>query len=201
MTQIRWVQLALLIAVATCQDDDREAQAQKALADSLTDAMAMLEHGSEAAKEQAAGMIASLAVETTISQPYHPLTFRNACVRAGVVNQLSKLLGTADSSVRAQGLTLAALEAIATDDPTTDVDNGHALVVCQSSWLGGRRWDGGFWVDLHLGHFVVNVRLRVNDNPVVQRIVVGCLRASFTFLSARALLHGRHKIQKRRRRS
>ena len=47
-------------------------------------------------------MIASAVfetVETTISQPFHPVTFRNACVRAGVVSELVQvLLGGPESS-------------------------------------------------------------------------------------------------------
>ena len=115
-----------------------EAQAQQALADSLTDAMAMLKHGSASAKEQAAMGVAQLAVETTISQPFHPVTFRNACVRMGVVEELARLLAASPPSVtvRAQLHALAALEAIATDDPSTDLDNGHALAVCSANAVG-----------------------------------------------------------------
>ena len=72
--------------------DDHEARAQQSLADMIQDAIAMLKHGSVSAKEQAAGGIAQMAVETTISQPFHPLTFRNACVKAGMIDQLVLLL-------------------------------------------------------------------------------------------------------------
>ncbi|KOO26351.1 hypothetical protein Ctob_012494 [Chrysochromulina tobinii] len=95
--------------------DDHEARAQQSLADMIQDAIAMLKHGSLSAKEQAAGGIAQMAVETTISQPFHPLTFRNACVKAGVIDQLVLLLA-----------------AIATDDPSTELDNGHALAACNA---------------------------------------------------------------------
>ncbi len=67
-----------------------ELDAQKALADTLHDAMAMLRHGSASAKENAAEQIAELAVETTISQPFHPVTFRNAAVKAGIVYELGQ---------------------------------------------------------------------------------------------------------------
>ena len=55
--------------------------------------------------------------------------FRNACVRAGLLPELVGLLsGAASGAVPA----LAALEAIATDDPNTDLDNGHALATCEA---------------------------------------------------------------------
>jgi len=112
----------------------REAAAQKALTDSLTDALAMLRHGSARAKELAAANIANMAIETTISQPFHPVTFRNACVRAGIVGELVQVLRGAPEHATPQGQAhaLAALEAIATDDPTTELDNGHALAACEA---------------------------------------------------------------------
>ena len=54
-----------------------EARAQKALSDSLTDALAMLKHGSARAKESAAAGIAQLAIETTMCAA-HPAA---ACLR------------------------------------------------------------------------------------------------------------------------
>ena len=112
--------------------EEHEKRAQQALTDSLTDAIAMLRHGSATAKEQAAAGVAQMAVETTLSQPFHPVTFRNACVRSGVVEELSGLLSTKESTPGAKLHALAALEAIATDDPSTDLDNGHALAVCNA---------------------------------------------------------------------
>ena len=131
----RALPLLLLSVYAAAQDrtpeDEQEARAQQALADSLTDAMAMMEHGSDSAKESAALGIAQMAVETTISQPFHPVTFRNACVKAGVIERLIKLLDPVSGSTpAAQNHALNALEAIATDDPTTDLDNGHAQRIC-----------------------------------------------------------------------
>ena len=141
--------LAFIAALAGAQDvartneDQRaaaeaaaahEAAAQKALTDSLTDALAMLRHGSPRAKEMAASGIAQMAIETTVSQPFHPVTFRNACVRAGIVNELVKVLEGSPEHATPQGQAhaLAALEAIATDDPSTELDNGHALAVCDA---------------------------------------------------------------------
>jgi len=111
-----------------------ELRAQQALADSLADAMALLQHGSDRSKEGAAQEIAQMAVATTISQPFHPVTFRNACVKAGIVEQLVKLLNHVPqpATPTAQRFALEALEAIATDDPTTDLDNGHAMAVCKA---------------------------------------------------------------------
>merc|ERR1719399_1365813 len=90
----------------------------------------MLKHGSSRAKESAAAGIAHMAVETTISQPFHPVTFRNACVRAGLVKVLKG--APEDSTPQGQAHALAALEAIATDDPSTELDNGHALAACDA---------------------------------------------------------------------
>jgi hypothetical protein len=112
----------------------REAAAQKALTDSLTDALALLRHGSARSKEMAAANIANMAIETTISQPFHPVTFRNACVRAGILDELVEILRGAPESATMQGQVhaLAALESIATDDPNTELDNGHALAACEA---------------------------------------------------------------------
>lgn len=113
---------------------EHEARAQQALTDSLTDGLAMLRHGSASARESAAAGIAQLAIETTISQPYHPVTFRNACVRAGILEELVRLF--TDSAEKSTPLSkfhaLRALEAIATDDPSTELDNGHALAACEA---------------------------------------------------------------------
>ena len=79
--------LLLLLPLALAQTPEEaaahEANAQKQLADMLTDSLAMLRHGSAASVESAAEGIAALAVETTVSQPFHPITFRNAALKAG----------------------------------------------------------------------------------------------------------------------
>ena len=76
-----------------------------------------------------------MAIETTISQPFHPVTFHNA-VRAGILPELVALLKTPYSTSTAGGggplHALRALEAIATDDPNTELDNGHALATCEA---------------------------------------------------------------------
>ena len=128
---------ALACAAAQSSAEEHEERAQQALADSLTDANAMMEHGSDSAKESAAQGVAQMAVETTISQPYHPVTFRNACVKAGTVQRLIQLIDPAGGATpTAQKHALNALEAIATDDPTTDLDNGHARKICEMGACG-----------------------------------------------------------------
>ena len=105
--------VAVLCACAAAQsaEEEHEARAQQALADSLTDANAMMEHGSDSAKESAAQGVAQMAVETTISQPYHPTTFRNACVKAGTVERLISLIDPATgATANAQRHALSALE-------------------------------------------------------------------------------------------
>ena len=57
-----------------------------------------------------------MAIATTITQPYHPVTFRNAAVKAGIVDELVALLSEPTSTPRAQMNALAALEAA--DRPT-----------------------------------------------------------------------------------
>ena len=138
---MRVINLAFLLSVvfSRAQEprdaaEEHEARAQQQLRDIVQDAIAMLKHGSASAKEQAAGGIANLAIETTVSQPFHPVTFRNACVKAGVVDELVRLLEADEASATAQSRfhALNALQAIATDDPSTELDNGHALAACKA---------------------------------------------------------------------
>ena len=109
---------AVVVALCACAaaqsaEEEHEARAQQALADSLTDANAMMEHGSDSAKESAAQGVAQMAVETTITQPYHPTTFRNACVKAGTVERLISLIDPATgATINAQRHALSALEVL-----------------------------------------------------------------------------------------
>jgi len=118
--------------------DENEAFAMQQLSDMLADAAALLSNGSARSKESAAEGIARMALMTTISQPFHPVTFRNAAVKAGIVELLVGLLaaptpgGAPAATPAAQAHALAALEAIATDDPSTDLDNDHARYVCSA---------------------------------------------------------------------
>ena len=95
--------------------------------------------------------VALLALESTITQggrsswlsAVHPVAFRKACVAGSsrsaggsgsVVEALADLVRGASGEIEAEaetlGLTLQAIEAIAIDDPSTDVDNDHALAIC-----------------------------------------------------------------------
>ena len=162
-TPHKCARLLLLLPLALAQTPEEaaahEANAQKQLADMLTDSLAMLRHGSAASVESAAEGIAALAVETTVSQPFHPITFRNAALKAGVVDELTRLLVDAHdgkASTRAMHFSLLALEAIATDDPSTDLDNGHALAVCKA------------------GAVAPVVTLLRHDDEMVQVAAAGC---------------------------
>ena len=119
---------AVVVALCACAaaqspEEEHEARAQQALADSLTDANAMMEHGSDSAKESAAQGVAQMAVETTITQPYHPTTFRNACVKAGTVERLISLIDPATgATINAQRHALSALEVL---PPSTHTHTTH----------------------------------------------------------------------------
>ena len=121
------------------------------LQEELTDALALMRHGSPGAVAAAATRVAALAADATL-----PATFRHACIKAGVVQQLVHLLGEsegggegrrADGKERRAGearpsestsaeAALMALASIATDDPTTEADNGFALAVCAADTYG-----------------------------------------------------------------
>ena len=141
--QLLPVLMLLQLATCTAQEpgpdtngdgvvDEHEARAQQELNDSLADAAALLSSGSARSKENAAEGIARMAIATTISQPFHPVTYRNAAVKAGIVERLIALLADPAMSLPAQRHALVALEAIATDDPSTDLDNNHARYVCDA---------------------------------------------------------------------
>ena len=125
MSRVRAAVVVALCACAAAQsaEEEHEARAQQALADSLTDANAMMEHGSDSAKESAAQGVAQMAVETTITQPYHPTTFRNACVKAGTVERLISLIDPATgATINAQRHALSALEVL---PPSTHTHTTH----------------------------------------------------------------------------
>ena len=87
----------------------------------LTDVLALMQHGSPGAVAAAATRVAAMAADATL-----PATFRHACLKAGVVQELVRLLGESEGAEAA----LMALANIATDDPATEADNGFALAVC-----------------------------------------------------------------------
>ena len=88
-----------------------------------------------------------LALESTIAgggrtswlSGVHPAAFRRACVagasrsakgKGSIVEALARLLGDESADPETRALTLQAIEAIAIDDPSTDVDNDHTLALC-----------------------------------------------------------------------
>lgn len=104
-------------------------------------------HGSDVAATRAAlSDVALMALESTLTSgalgrssllsAVHPVAFRKACVTArdggSVVQAIAGVLASADarSDDETTALALQSLEALATDDPTTDVDNDHALAIC-----------------------------------------------------------------------
>jgi hypothetical protein len=103
----------------------REAMAQQMLVDMLRDVSAMLDHGSPTAKEAAVARLLQMAVETSSGSMFHPTTFRNAAIRSGVVPKIIALM--AAGSDHAKYLGAGALQALALDDPTTTLDNGHQV--------------------------------------------------------------------------
>jgi hypothetical protein len=119
----------------------------------LREQIELLQHGNTEARHRTLQEIALLAVETTLTDDaltrrvgskrhswlsaINPIAFRRACVagarRSGrgdgsVVESIATLVDNHSEATRF--LALQALEAIAADDPTTDVDNDHALAIC-----------------------------------------------------------------------
>lgn len=124
-------------------------QYESELSRELRDWIALLRHGSGAAQERTLGMIAQLALETSAPPSVyrlhtswlanvHPVTFRKACLAGSarsargtgsIVEAVVTLL--ADSPLESmRALALQALQALATDDPSTDSDNDLALAIC-----------------------------------------------------------------------
>lgn len=103
----------------------REAMAQQMLTDMLRDVSAMLDHGSPTAKEAAVARLLQMAVQSSAGSMFHPTTFRNGAIRSGVVPKIVKLMQL--GSDHAKYLGAGALQALALDDPTTTLDNGHQV--------------------------------------------------------------------------
>ena len=128
---------------------------QQKLRDLLAEKLAILRGRNLPAVHAALDEISMLALESTIAgdgrsswlSGVHPVAFRRACVanaaRSGggsgsVVEALCALLGAErrpSVDVETQALALQALEAIALDDPTTDVDNDHQLAIAATGVL------------------------------------------------------------------
>ncbi|KAG8470085.1 hypothetical protein KFE25_008506 [Diacronema lutheri] len=107
----------------------REAMAQQMLSDMLRDVSAMLDHGSPTAKEAAVARLLQMAVQSSSGSMFHPTTFRNAAIRSGVVPKIIKLMAAGNDHAKYLGA--GALQALALDDPTTTLDNGHQAAICQ----------------------------------------------------------------------
>lgn len=122
---------------------------QHKLAKFLSERVAILHANEPFALRAALSEIALMAVESTITTAdrsswlsgVHPVAFRKACVtgsarsangKGSVVEALAELVKGSTSEADT-ALALQALEAIALDDPTTDVDNDHALAICATS--------------------------------------------------------------------
>lgn len=103
----------------------REAMAQQMLSDMLRDVSAMLDHGSPTAKEAAVARLLQMAVQSSSGSMFHPTTFRNAAIRSGVVPKIIKLMAAGNDHAKYLGA--GALQALALDDPTTTLDNGHQV--------------------------------------------------------------------------
>jgi hypothetical protein len=114
---------------ATARNDPevsrREAMAQQMLADMLRDVSAMLDHGSPTAKEAAIARLLQMALQSSSGSMFHPTTFRNAAIRSGLVPKIISLMVA--GSDHAKYLGAGALQALALDDPTTTLDNGHQV--------------------------------------------------------------------------
>jgi len=117
--------MPLLLALSTAHEDELAAN----LADRLKDHLAFVQHGSKGSIERATLDIFRLAVEST-SSGGQPIAFRHACFSMGIVDVLVDLIAQPSTTERTRQWALAALAAIATDDPQTDTDNEHAAAVC-----------------------------------------------------------------------
>lgn len=131
------------------REEGRGVLLQSKLAEFLREKCEVLHGGDKFAMRTALSEIALLALESTIStgsrtswlSSVHPVAFRKACVAGtarsangpgSAVEAIAALVSADDSESDAETTVLAlqALEAIAIDEPTTDVDNDHALAIC-----------------------------------------------------------------------
>eukprot|EP00965_Chrysotila_dentata_P169837 5606313-Pleurochrysis_carterae.AAC.4 len=96
--------------------------------------MAVLQHGSDASKDEALDRLGDLALGTASEGPQQAALFRSAVISSGVIPALVSLLGSTEP--RRQYLTAVALHKLAIDDPTTELDNTHSLEICQGGAVG-----------------------------------------------------------------
>lgn len=120
---------------------------QQKLRDYIAKAIGILHSGEPLAVRASLSELSLLALESTIISSersswlsgIHPIAFRKACISnaarsakgsGSVVEAVARLID--DPSGETSMLALQALEAIATDDPSTDTDNHHALAICST---------------------------------------------------------------------
>ena len=122
---------------------------QQKLRDFLRERLTIIRGGGDVLAIRAAlSEIALMALESTLAtggrssweSGVHPVAFRKACVAGAsrsahgtgsIVEALAALLlGKESTDADTLALALQCVEAIACDDPTTDVDNDHALAIC-----------------------------------------------------------------------
>eukprot|EP00967_Tisochrysis_lutea_P157284 scaffold318836_cov33-Tisochrysis_lutea.AAC.2 len=123
-----------LSATAQPADDPRMAEQLAGMAaemsDALTDIMAALQHGSEAARNHAVERLVQLSVATAEAGREQARMFRSAVVVGGALPEIVAMLQSADPA--RQALAASAVYTLAIDDPSTDADNFHSLDICQS---------------------------------------------------------------------
>ena len=92
--------------------------------------MAVLLHGSDGSKEAAVERMLSLAVASGEAGREQARMFRSAVVAGGALPALIDTLGAEEP--RRKFLAVAAIHALALDDPETDMDNFHSAEICQA---------------------------------------------------------------------
>lgn len=120
---------------------------QQQLRDYIQKSLGILSSGEPLAVRAALSELSLLALESTITDSgrsswlsaVHPIAFRKACISnaarsakgsGSVVEAVARLVD--DGEEETAMLALQCLEAIATDDPSTDADNHHALAICST---------------------------------------------------------------------
>lgn len=117
--------IALLVPlIATSRAQELSEQ----MADSLTDVMAVLLHGSKTSQLGALQRLVQQAVETGGAGAEQAALFRSALVAGGALTELISVLRSDDHE--RQYWSARALHALALDDPATDVDNHHSEEIC-----------------------------------------------------------------------
>ncbi|KAL3920826.1 MAG: hypothetical protein SGPRY_005116, partial [Prymnesium sp.] len=120
-------------ATQTAEMAAKEAEAtagmDQGLRDTLTDIMAVLQHGSDASKDQSISHLINIAVQSAGAGKEQARMFRSAVVAGGALPSLVSALESKLPQRRFLGA--RALHALALDDPTTDLDNFHAEEICQ----------------------------------------------------------------------